>query len=146
MKHIVIVCPKDKIIDKGIARTRALINNDWFDVAMDTSDWLSKKFWHIDTGEDIYNWDIEKLELTYEFDGTLELGEWTCLETPITVRSTEELLAPGEYLVKYVCDWDMTMKIGILKKFNKRTGSLAGSFLFDVPDYLIIGYVKLSWV
>lgn len=144
MKHIVIVCPKDKIIDKGITRTRALVNDEWIDVVMDTSDWLSKKFWHIDSGEDIYNWDIEKLELTYEFDETLNLGNWTALETPILVSSTEDSWEYGEYLVKYVRDWDMSTNIGILRKFGKRTGSLSGSFLFDVKDHLIIGYVKLS--
>ena len=61
MKHIVIVCPKDKIIDKGITRTRALVNDEWVDVVMDTSNWLSKKFWHIDSGEDIYSWNIKSL-------------------------------------------------------------------------------------
>ena len=44
MKHVVIVCPSDKLIDKGITRTRALIDDEWVDIVMDTSDWPSKKF------------------------------------------------------------------------------------------------------
>ena len=143
MKHVVIVCPRDKLIDKGITRTRALIDDEWVDIVMDTSDWLSKKFWHIDSGEDIYSWNIKKLELTYEFDANLDLGEWNALETPITVGDVQDTWEPGEYLVKYVSDWDMSENVGILRMHAKRTGSLAGSFLFDVQDNLVIGYARL---
>lgn len=53
-------------------------------------------------------------------------------------------LPVGEYLVKYQREDSGDYHHGILKVHTPDVAQLAGSFTFDIPDYIILNYVEIK--